>query len=103
MLLYIYIFYEYPLYYPPSSITGADTGAWTKVITTGDGPSARFSVAGDCLDPVKGGVLVFIGGCNKSLEALDDMYYLYTGLSYLYIYLSAIFFPLLLVIFGSGN
>ncbi|BBH04024.1 Galactose oxidase/kelch repeat superfamily protein, partial [Prunus dulcis] len=50
-----------------------DTGVWTKVITAGDGPSARFSVAGDCLDPVKGGVLVFIGGCNKSLEALDDM------------------------------
>lgn len=58
---------------------GADTGVWTKVITTGDGPSARFSVAGDCLDPVRGGVLVFIGGCNKSLEALDDMYYLNTG------------------------
>ncbi|ONI08899.1 hypothetical protein PRUPE_5G207100 [Prunus persica] len=58
-----------------------DTGVWTKVITAGDGPSARFSVAGDCLDPVKGGVLVFIGGCNKSLEALDDMYYLYTGLT----------------------
>lgn len=82
MLLYMYVFYEYPLYYLPSSITGADTGAWTKVITAGDGPSARFSVAGDCLDPVKGGVLVFVGGCNKSLEALDDMYYLYTGLSY---------------------
>lgn len=57
-----------------------DSGLWTKVITTGEGPSARFSVAGDCLDPLKGGVLVFIGGCNKSLEALDDMYYLYTGL-----------------------
>ncbi len=49
------------------------------MITTGDGPSARFSVAGDCLDPTKGGVLVFLGGCNKSLEALDDMFYLYTG------------------------
>ncbi|KAL6177987.1 hypothetical protein ACLB2K_049507 [Fragaria x ananassa] len=57
-----------------------DTGLWTRVITTGDGPSARFSVAGDCLDPAKGGVLVFIGGCNKSLEGLDDMYYLNTGL-----------------------
>ncbi|KAJ6293858.1 hypothetical protein OIU76_022011 [Salix suchowensis] len=56
-----------------------ETGAWTKVMTTGDGPSARFSVAGDCLDPQKGGVLVFIGGCNKSLEALEDMYYLHTG------------------------
>ncbi|KHG24684.1 Tip elongation aberrant 1 [Gossypium arboreum] len=56
-----------------------DTGIWTKVITMGDGPSARFSVAGDCLDPLKSGVLVFIGGCNKTLEALDDMYYLHTG------------------------
>lgn len=62
-------------------VLDVDTGVWTKVITTGDGPSARFSVAGDCLDPMKGGVLVFVGGCNKSLEALDDMYYLYTGLT----------------------
>ncbi|TQD72389.1 hypothetical protein C1H46_042080 [Malus baccata] len=58
-----------------------DTGVWTKVLTAGDGPSARFSVAGDCLDPVKGGVLVFIGGCSKGLEALDDMFYLHTGLA----------------------
>lgn len=58
-----------------------DTGVWTKVATVGDGPSARFSVAGDCLDPHRRGVLVFFGGCNKSLEALDDMYYLYTGLT----------------------
>ncbi|XP_021665408.1 uncharacterized protein LOC110653912 isoform X3 [Hevea brasiliensis] len=58
-----------------------DTGVWTKVMTTGIGPSARFSVAGDCLDPQMGGVLVFIGGCNRSLEALDDMFYLYTGLT----------------------
>lgn len=57
----------------------ADTGVWTKVTTVGDGPSARFSVAGDCLDPQKRGVLVFLGGCNKSLEALDDMFYLHTG------------------------
>lgn len=47
---------------------------------SGDGPSARFSMSGDCLDPSKGGVLVFIGGCNKNLEALDDMYYLHTEL-----------------------
>ncbi|XP_029129318.1 kelch domain-containing protein 3 isoform X2 [Cajanus cajan] len=58
-----------------------DTGVWTNVTTATNGPSARFSVAGDCLDPFKGGVLVFIGGCNKSLEALDDMYYLYTGIA----------------------
>uniref|UniRef100_A0A2P2LA44 Uncharacterized protein MANES_06G082800 n=1 Tax=Rhizophora mucronata TaxID=61149 RepID=A0A2P2LA44_RHIMU len=61
-----------------------DTGVWTKVMTTGDGPSARFSMAGDCLDPLKGGILMFIGGCNKSLEALDDMYYLHTGLASLH-------------------
>lgn len=57
-----------------------DTGVWTRVMTTGDGPSARFSIAGDSLDPLRSGILVFIGGCNKSLEALDDMYFLYTGL-----------------------
>ena len=49
-------------------------------MTSGIGPSARFSVSGDCLDPPIGGVLVFIGGCNKSVEALDDMHYLYTGI-----------------------
>nr|XP_025617114.1 tip elongation aberrant protein 1 isoform X1 [Arachis hypogaea] len=58
-----------------------DTGIWTNVATTTNGPSARFSVAGDCLDPFVGGALVFIGGCNKSLEALDDMYFLYTGIA----------------------
>jgi len=50
-------------------------------MATGDGPSARFSMSGDCLDPSKSGVLVFIGGCDKNLEALDDMYYLHTGFS----------------------
>ena len=59
----------------------ADTCNWTKIYATGDGPSARFSMAGDCLDPTVSGALAFIGGCNKSLEALDDMYFLYTGLS----------------------
>ncbi|XWS51247.1 hypothetical protein CRYUN_Cryun12cG0160400 [Craigia yunnanensis] len=44
-----------------------DTGTWTRVITMGDGPSARFSIAGDCLDPLKSGVLVFIG-----LVVLDE-------------------------------
>ncbi|MCO5601125.1 hypothetical protein L7F22_055244 [Adiantum nelumboides] len=52
-----------------------DKGVWSKVIVDGVGPSPRFSVAGDC---ITGGVLVFIGGCNDSLEALDDMYYLDT-------------------------
>ncbi|KAJ8752439.1 hypothetical protein K2173_004075 [Erythroxylum novogranatense] len=58
-----------------------ETGVWTKVTTTGDGPSARFSMAGDSLDPLKGGVLLFFGGCNRSLEALDDMYYIHTGMN----------------------
>ena len=47
-----------------------------------EGPSARFSAAGDCVD-ARNGVLVWIGGCNGSLDALDDMYYLYTSMSYL--------------------
>ncbi|XP_057517343.1 uncharacterized protein LOC130798399 isoform X1 [Amaranthus tricolor] len=58
-----------------------ETGIWTNILPTGDGPSARFSMSGDCLDPSKNGVLVFIGGCNKNLEALEDMYYLHTGLT----------------------
>eukprot|EP00249_Psilotum_nudum_P013942 c24589_g1_i1 orf=335-1936(-) len=56
-----------------------ETGIWTKPITTGVGPSARFSVAGDCID-ARSGILVFIGGCNENLEALDDMYSLDTEL-----------------------
>ncbi|MFS8002487.1 putative galactose oxidase/kelch, beta-propeller, kelch-type beta propeller [Helianthus anomalus] len=51
---------------------------WTKVITLGVGPSARFSMAG--LHPQNGGVLIFMGSCNKSLEALDDMFNLPAGL-----------------------
>nr|XP_043615824.1 rab9 effector protein with kelch motifs [Erigeron canadensis] len=57
-----------------------ETFKWTKVVTLGVGPSARFSMAGSTLHPQHGGSLIFIGGCNKSLEALDDMFYLYTGL-----------------------
>ncbi|KAJ7956489.1 BTB-kelch protein [Quillaja saponaria] len=58
-----------------------DSGLSTKVTTLGEGPSPRFAVTGDRLDPFKSCVLVFMGGCNKSLEALDDMYYLHTGLA----------------------
>ncbi|KAJ8553730.1 hypothetical protein K7X08_024408 [Anisodus acutangulus] len=56
-------------------------GTWSEVMPTGEGPSARFSVAGDCLDPHLGGALVFVGGCDKNLQPLEDMYYLYTGLA----------------------
>ncbi|CAN0871163.1 Protein GLUTELIN PRECURSOR ACCUMULATION 3 [Linum grandiflorum] len=58
-----------------------ESGMWTKVMAIGDGPCPRFSTACDSLDPLKGGVLVLIGGCNKYLEALNDMYYLHTGLT----------------------
>lgn len=56
-------------------------------------------MAGDCLDPFKGGVLVFIGGCNKSLEALDDMYYLYTGSAKCHFFASIKFYD---ITFGFG-
>ncbi|KAK7306334.1 hypothetical protein VNO77_44265 [Canavalia gladiata] len=56
-----------------------EIGVWTNVTTTPDGSSARISVADDPLEPFMSGVLVFIGGCSRSLEALDDMYYLHTG------------------------
>ncbi|GFP95704.1 kelch domain-containing protein 3 [Phtheirospermum japonicum] len=57
-----------------------ESGAWEKVTALGEGPSGRFSMAGESLDPQMGGVLIFIGGCNKNLEALNDIYLLHTGL-----------------------
>lgn len=78
VLINIWLNWDF-LYNPFISDLSVDTGVWTNVTTATNGPSARFSVAGDCLDPFRSGVLIFIGGCNKSLEALDDMYYLYTG------------------------
>lgn len=57
----------------------SDTGVWTLAATNGQGPSPRFSLAGDVVDMEKG-ILMFLGGCNEHLEALDDMYYFYTGL-----------------------
>ncbi|KAL0878008.1 hypothetical protein Bca101_027714 [Brassica carinata] len=43
-----------------------------------EGPSARFSAAAACLSPYKAGSFLFVGGCNKNLEPLDDIYYLHT-------------------------
>ncbi|KAH9623029.1 hypothetical protein KSS87_023166 [Heliosperma pusillum] len=57
-----------------------DTGIWTRINPHGDKLSARFSMSGDCLDPSKKGILFFIGGCDRNLQALDDMYYLHTEL-----------------------
>ncbi|KAG9439061.1 hypothetical protein H6P81_019226 [Aristolochia fimbriata] len=65
--------------YDDLHLLNVETGVWSKVESAGGGPTARFSVAGDCLDPRRG-VLVFMGGCNQSLDALEDMYYLYTGM-----------------------
>ncbi|KAI6683248.1 hypothetical protein NL676_029161 [Syzygium grande] len=58
-----------------------ESAIWSKVTTAGDGPSPRFSMAAGCLDPVRSGVLALVGGCNGSLVALDDIYYLHTGLT----------------------
>ena len=90
------------LYNPFISDLSVDTGVWTNVTTATNGPSARFSVAGDCLDPFRSGVLIFIGGCNKSLEALDDMYYLYTGSAKCHLFATLLTFlmqPFLVLIF----
>nr|KAJ0202256.1 hypothetical protein LSAT_V11C600321620 [Lactuca sativa] len=57
-----------------------ETITWTKVMTIGEGPSVRFSMVGSTLHPQHGGVFIFIGGCNKKLKALDDMFYLFTGI-----------------------
>eukprot|EP00850_Spirogloea_muscicola_P001011 SM000004S14881 [mRNA] locus=s4:19787:23592:+ [translate_table: standard] len=55
------------------------TGVSQRCITDGPQPSPRFSLAADCVDVARGRVLLY-GGCNDTLEALDDMYYLETGL-----------------------
>lgn len=66
--------------YDDLHVLNVETGKWNRVTNINKGPSARFSGAGDCLDEQRG-ILVFLGGCNKSLEALDDMYYLYTDMT----------------------
>ncbi|KAL1532048.1 putative protein, contains kelch repeat [Salvia divinorum] len=58
-----------------------ETGALTEVTSTGDCPSARYSVAGACVDPQMRGVLVFLGGYRDNHGVLDDMYYLHTALT----------------------
>ncbi|MCE3050077.1 hypothetical protein HAX54_046437 [Datura stramonium] len=60
-------------------ITKAICWYMEEVMPTGEGPSARFSVAGDCLNPHLRGVLVFVGGCDNNLQPLENMYYLHTG------------------------
>ncbi|XP_078430160.1 uncharacterized protein LOC144702137 isoform X2 [Wolffia australiana] len=65
--------------YDDLHVLNMDNGIWNRVTNVNEGPSARFSAAGDCVD-ARSGILVLIGGCNGSLEALDDMYYLYTDI-----------------------
>ncbi|XP_020242016.1 rab9 effector protein with kelch motifs-like isoform X2 [Asparagus officinalis] len=65
--------------YDDLHVLNVGTSTWSRVVTTNKGPSARFSVAGDCLDE-QSGIIAFIGGCNRHLEALDDMYYLHTSM-----------------------
>ncbi|GBG86799.1 hypothetical protein CBR_g42082 [Chara braunii] len=60
-------------------ILDIETGEWTKSNVEGARPSPRFSLAGDCVDDQKG-LVFFIGGCNDNLEALDDIFFLETGL-----------------------
>ncbi|KAH1201500.1 Rab9 effector protein with kelch motifs [Glycine max] len=50
-----------------------DTGVWTNVTTATNGPSARFSVAGDCLDPFRSGVLIFIGIARESEQRPEKL------------------------------
>nr|CAD1837969.1 unnamed protein product [Ananas comosus var. bracteatus] len=65
--------------YDDLCVLDVDRRTWSRLMPVNQGPSARFSMAGDCLDASKG-TLVLIGGCNQSLEALDDIYYLHTDM-----------------------
>ncbi|KAL5072434.1 hypothetical protein RYX36_011418, partial [Vicia faba] len=71
------------VYYNDLYILDIDTGIGTNVTTTTKCPSARFSVAGDCLDPFKGGHSATVvgkqsyifGGCGKSADNNNKVYY----------------------------
>ncbi|XP_024521607.1 acyl-CoA-binding domain-containing protein 6 [Selaginella moellendorffii] len=55
------------------------SGEWHKPEVTGNGPSHRFSLASDLIDPERG-VVALYGGCNGELEALPEMFFLHTDL-----------------------
>ncbi|EFJ21745.1 hypothetical protein SELMODRAFT_52725, partial [Selaginella moellendorffii] len=56
------------------------SGEWHKPEVTGNGPSHRFSLASDLIDPERG-VVALYGGCNGELEALPEMFFLHTGIA----------------------
>ncbi|EFJ04859.1 hypothetical protein SELMODRAFT_432028 [Selaginella moellendorffii] len=55
----------------------ASTGVWATLNPSGSRPSPGFSLAGDSVDAEQG-ILFVYEGCNKELEALNDMYFLDT-------------------------
>lgn len=65
--------------YDDLSVLNLESRTWSKVATLNCGPSARFAVAGDCIDEHEG-IIVFVGGCNEELQPLDDVYYLQTNM-----------------------
>ncbi|KAG5380967.1 hypothetical protein IGI04_028809 [Brassica rapa subsp. trilocularis] len=64
-------------------VLDVETSVWSKLVhAMEEGPSARFSAGAVSLGPYKAGSFFFVGGCNKSLEPLDDIYYLHTDGGY---------------------
>ncbi|XP_033131478.1 nitrile-specifier protein 1 isoform X1 [Brassica rapa] len=64
-------------------VLDVETGVWSKLVhAMEEGPSARFSAGAVSLGPYKAGSFFFVGGCNKNLEPLDDIYYLHTDGGY---------------------
>ncbi|KAJ4883747.1 Galactose oxidase/kelch repeat superfamily protein [Raphanus sativus] len=68
--------------YDDLNVLDVETGVWSKVAAIEEGPSARFCAGAVCLGPYKAGSVFFLGGCNKNLEPLDDIYYLHTDVGY---------------------
>ncbi|KAG2313275.1 hypothetical protein Bca4012_027852 [Brassica carinata] len=60
-------------------VLNLETCVWSKIAIE-EGPCARFSAAAVCLGPYKPGSFFFVGGYNKNLEPLDDIYYLHTDI-----------------------
>ncbi|KAF8088557.1 hypothetical protein N665_0536s0008 [Sinapis alba] len=70
-------FTDFQKLYNDLYVLDVETCVWSK-IDMEERPSARFSATAVCLGPYKAGSFFFVGGCNKNLEPLDDIYYLHT-------------------------